>query len=147
MNNKIPLALLSNNNLDKWLNKVLNNYETTIQPYKSDNNKQLYYDDINDIDFNANDEILSQIITNMTDTELDENPELKKLNEYMDHILINPDTNRYHANLLFRQLIDFSHENDFNYKIYNDITNEYDKKNLLNKSMKKSFYEFCYNYS
>ena len=59
-----------------------------------------------------------------------------------DHISLNPDTNRYHANMLFRMLVDYVVENDMAFRI-----NSQDYAYLIDASMKKSFYKFCQDHS
>jgi hypothetical protein len=69
----------------------------------------------------------------------------KHLDDYTDHnILIAPNTNRYHVNYLFKQLIDhcslnsmFVEEEDNRGKIH--------VLALFDKNFKDKFYEFCYN--
>lgn len=66
-------------------------------------------------------------------------------NEFLDHIYIDPTTNRYHANLLFRMMIDYAYENNFDYKLHDPETKSpYLKFNLMDKELKESFYNFCY---
>lgn len=59
-------------------------------------------------------------------------------------VLIRPDTNRHHANFLFKRLVDFCDNNDFNYCSLNPSTYEYETMNLIDTSFKDSFYKFCY---
>ena len=51
---------------------------------------------------------------------------------------LNPKTPRYHANMLFNQIIDYCILNDY-----------FDESNnpLVNKMMRNKFYEFCYDNS
>lgn len=66
--------------------------------------------------------------------------------EYQDHIYIDPTTNRFHANMLFRMMIDYAYEHDFDYVLHDPETKKpYHKFNLMDKELKQSFYNFCYN--
>lgn len=87
--------------------------QLSTKPYYSQDIKSKYYKD-NDTDMKAN--ILND-----------------DLEAYNDHIFIHPNTNRYHANMLFRQMVDFSENNKLPIKITPD--------------MKDSFYKYCMNNS
>lgn len=146
---------LKHQNVEQWLNSKVNDTsissqyeinEYTIRPYASHYDKITYYIE-NDSDLNANEMILYQLIDNMTDKELSGDTKINKLSVYMDHILLRPNTNRYHANSLFRQLIDFSYDNNYNYNIYNVNAREYINVNLMDLSLKESFYKFCHDNS
>ena len=127
--------------IEKWLNekvndKTLDKYginEYTIRPYSSKHELYCYYKQ-NDSDMRANNALV-------------QNDESSRLREYNDHILLYPNTNRYHANSLFRQLIDHSYDNNFDYELYNDETSKYDRVNIMDVELKKSFYKFCYDNS
>jgi len=57
-------------------------------------------------------------------------------------ILIPPNTNRYHTNYLFKELVNYVYDNNMFYEIdkgANDV--------LVDPSMKKAFYTFCYNFT
>ncbi len=70
---------------------------------------------------------------------------IKDDNEFLDHIYIDPATNRYHANMLFRMMIDYAYENNFDYALHDPETRKpYLKFNLMDKELKQSFYNFCY---
>lgn len=155
MDKKIQLPIIHINKLEKWLNSKVNDKtvsskyeidEYTIKPYDSHYDKNTYYTE-NDSDLKASETILYQLINNLTDEELNENTEISKLSPYADHILIRPNTNRYHANLLFRQLIDVSYDNNYDYELYNANMDEQINVNLMDITMKKSFYKFCYDNS
>lgn len=142
-------------NLKKWLDsKVFDNSirsvydinDDTIKHYPSHYKKDIYYN-FDDDDIHKSDKLSLNVIINMSDDELESEPELKKLSNYVDHILLNPNTNRYHANYLFRQLIDNSYDNEYDYNIYNMSTKSTDLMNLIDKSLKESFYKFCYDNS
>lgn len=65
--------------------------------------------------------------------------------EYQDHIYIDPATNRFHANMLFRMMIDYAYENNLDYILHDPETKKpYHKFNLMDKELKHSFYDFCY---
>ena len=79
------------------------------------------------------------------DIDLKNYNEIVILPEYEDHIYIDPTTNRYHANMLFRMLIDYAYENEFDYELHDPETKSvYLKFNLMDRELKKSFYDFCY---
>jgi hypothetical protein len=59
-------------------------------------------------------------------------------NEEFYHHYLNPKTPRYHANMLFNQIID--------YCILNNYVDD-DKNPLINKMMRNNFYEFCFDNS
>jgi len=112
--------------IESWLNSKVNDQdvekykvnEYTIKPYYSQYDMSNYYKP-NDTDIKAN------------SLNYDE-----KLSEYDDHIFLYPNTNRYHANMLFRQLTDYAYNRNFDYC---------DRKhNVMDISMKKSFYKFCH---
>lgn len=150
MNKAISLPIIKVNKLNQWLDSKVNDKdiwskhevdEYTIKPYKSHYNKNAYYTE-NDSDVSASDKVFHQLIDDMGD-DLTEDMKLHKLSMYDDHIMLNPNTNRYHSNLLFRQLIDFSHDNNHEYAIYNTKYNEHIDVNLMDVSLKESFYKFC----
>ncbi len=90
------------------------------------------------------DKFAYDVINRMTQEELNNDNYYFKMSKYCDHILLYPNTNRYHANYLFRKLIDFAQDNDFNYYIYDKKTKEYKACDLMDKSLKDVFYKFCY---
>lgn len=53
-------------------------------------------------------------------------------------------SNGYHTDILFRQIIDYTHGNDIFYKIYDPVTKDYVECDLFDNTMKDSFYQFCY---
>jgi len=137
--------------MENWLNNKVDDVtvttkydidEHTITPYKSHHEKDMYYTH-NDTDIMAHEKGLYQMINDVTDEELENDPQLENLILYDDHILLCPNTNRYHANSLFRQLVDFSHDNDYVYDTYDTTTHKQTKFHLMNASMKESFYRFC----
>jgi hypothetical protein len=158
MKKQILIPHLVTSKITKWLDSkvadktVENKYEIdelTIKPYKSHYGNYAYYGE-NDIDtknMSTSDKYMFQLMGTMTDEELKEDMEIYKLSLYADHVLIRPNTNRYHANLLFRKLIDQAFDNDYDYDIYNVNANEHLNVNLMDISLKKSFYKFCYDNS
>ncbi|QKF94026.1 hypothetical protein QKU48_gp0568 [Fadolivirus algeromassiliense] len=146
------IPIIQPNPIGKWLdNKVsdhdiMSKYEIdeyTIRPYYSYYEMSTYYDE-NDSDMKKSENMTLQYINNSTEEELEEDKELLKLSQYADHILLYPNTNRYHANSLFRQLIDYSYNNNYDYNIYDPDTRQVSLNNLMDKALKKSFYKFCY---
>jgi hypothetical protein len=153
--NYIPYLMNIPNKIDIWLDEKVNDkyidnkyYTTnyTLKPYTSHYDFNTYYKD-NDMDINASNKKLYDCITNSSKNDLEDNDFIYNLSLYIDHLLINPNTNRNHANTLFRQLIDYSFDNNFDYNLFNYNSNEYELINLMDVSMKKSFYKFCYDYS
>lgn len=59
-------------------------------------------------------------------------------------ILIPPHTNRYHANYLFKQLIDYGIKNNLFYGVTNLKTGERSTVPLIHPKFKRDFYRFCY---
>jgi hypothetical protein len=57
-------------------------------------------------------------------------------------ILIKPNTNRFHANYIFKQLVDYCLVNKLTYP-YDNISN----KLLVEPDLKTEFYKFCKKYS
>lgn len=127
---------MSVNQVKKWLDeKVFTGYGY-INPYYSKYSINKYYEKGDD-DIKMNDRWSRQLTSsldsmNSVDIYM-EYPELLRKRVYNDHILLDPGTNRYHANMLFRQLVDYTISNDLN--------------NLINIDMKESFYNFCYEMS
>ena len=106
-----------------WLKLKLNVNDDMNYYYISKYEKEAYYD-VNDID--------------------EQNKISNENQSYTDYIYIEPNTNQYHANMLFRRLIDYSIDNNFTYSIYDDKNNDYIQCDLMDKTLKKSFYKFCY---
>jgi hypothetical protein len=127
-----------NSNLVQWLN-TSNKNKDTVDPYKSCYNINSYYmikkeKDIDLVNYKG------PISASNSNSE-NEDP-------YMDHIYIDPTTNRYHTNMLFRMLVDYSYNNEFDYSLHDPETNEpYANFNLMDRSLKTSFYKFCFEYS
>ena len=115
------------NRLEKWLDTKTKD-DTLPDPYYSTYQKEAYYSN-QDID-----------LKNSSKITVPENNA-----DYADHIYIDPKTNRYHANMLFRMLIDYAYENDLDYELHDPETKKpYLKFNLMDKQLKKSFYQFCF---
>lgn len=133
------------NAVESWLNskvddKDMEKYNVndyTIKPYNSQYEMSYYYMS-DDTDVKAD---------NTTLKEYYDCNKCDQLGSYNDHVFIYPNTNRYHANLLFRQLIDYSHSNNLNYELCDEITFEIDKLDIMDVSLKNSFYKFCYDNS
>lgn len=62
-------------------------------------------------------------------------------------IKIPPHTNRYHANFLFKQLVDYGVRNNLIYKIYDPKDKKWHKFPLVHPVFKDAFYNFCYRYT
>lgn len=56
-------------------------------------------------------------------------------------------TNGYHANTLFKQMIDYANCNNLCYKIYDPEKEDYVDCDLFDITIKDSFYKFCYDNS
>lgn len=93
-------------NIDKWLNRTINN--DTMPCYQEHYSKEIY-----------------------NDTEEDD------MSDQMNK-------NKYHADILFKQMIDYSYDNNFDYTVYNSEKKNYMDCNLMYGNMKDSFYKFCY---
>jgi len=140
--------------LEQWLDSKVNDKtilikeeinKNSIPHYQSQYAKSNYYTN-DDTDLKSNNELMFDIINNTKRNKLDKY--LLPLSQYMDHILLYPNTNRYHANYLFRKLIDTTKNNNYiynnEYNEYNEETNNYKSINLIDISLKKAFYKFCY---
>lgn len=111
---------------NKWENKYFIGYENTEKYYYIES------------DILAHDECYAEIIneykkmgTAAAVEEIKSDPLLDHLNNIMVYsginLLIPPNTNRYHANLLFNQMLDAS--------------------NIVDPEIKEKFYEFCKEYT
>jgi hypothetical protein len=118
--------------MEIWLDSKVNDEdvdmfscnEYTVEPYYSVYEKSEYY--------NHNDsDTKSKLVSDNID-----DPELEK---YNDHLFIYPNTNRYHANMLFRQIIDFSLLNEL--YIFDNTESMINISDVIDKD---SFYDFCY---
>ena len=129
--------------LQKWLDSK-NKYSDKTKHYQSKYCKEAYYESKNDIDVNKDDLFLKDILSGLNSNSLDEkdipNDILDEL-EYKDHIILNHKKNHYHANTLFRKLIDYTIDHDITCSSYD--TDAY----IFDLYMKKSFYKFCQKYS
>lgn len=149
-------------NVDKWLDEKIEDerietrysknedmiYKETKKPME-DYNK--YYKE-GDSDERASDKVRIDLIKTleMCD-ELREDEEMSYIESvmerYMDelgnekNILIPPNTYRYHANYIFKKMIETCEEEGY---IYEDIGPE-GYMQLIDVNFKKDFYEFCYN--
>jgi len=64
--------------------------------------------------------------------------------EHSKEILIPPNTYRYHANYLFKKIIDYVEHNGCMYEYYDSRKGKTMKFKLFDKNMKDAFYKFCY---
>lgn len=62
-------------------------------------------------------------------------------------VIIPPNSNRYHANYLFKKMVDYSIKNDQCYDIEDPKMGIYESHILIDPSLKDAFYAFCYNNS
>lgn len=126
---------------------ISNKYEVSdfsLTHYASNYPKEAYYVD-GDQDFDANDKFYYNLLINTNEGDVEEG--LRQLYQYLDHLFIPPNTNRYHANHLFRKMKDFSLENGFDYKVYEPTIKKYGLYNFIDAYLKEDFYKFCYQYS
>ena len=65
--------------------------------------------------------------------------------EHSKEILIPPNTYRYHANYLFKRIIDYVEHNGCMYEYDDSRKKKVIKFKLVDKVMKDAFYKFCYN--
>src|SRR5436190_12883302 len=128
------IHLSKKNKLNQWLDSKVNDitikdkYEITnnnLNPYYGKYENELYFDGKDDTDIQANDIFYLNLIRNVNEKSLNE------LIKYIDRVLIPPNTNRYHANQLYKKMVDYIIDNNFNYDIFNDETKEYDSINLI----------------
>ena len=62
-------------------------------------------------------------------------------------IIIPPNSNRYHANYLFKKMVDYSIENNMCYGIEDPNFGTYGSHMLIYPELKRAFYSFCCNNS
>jgi hypothetical protein len=144
--NQVCVPINTVSKYKKWLDSKVGDititnkmeiFKNTITPYKSKNDILTYYE--NDDDFDDQYEELHDYI--IYGGSLD-SKKILDVSKYIDHTLIPINTNRYHANYLFRQLIDYAIENNMKYTFQEKCIGF-----LVDKSMKDNFYKFCYNNS
>lgn len=133
------------NKLVNWLNESLNDNNIYINNRygnyymgKRDIEEYYKYYSDNDIDMEMNDDGILNIINNTPIEDIIKDEELVNINNSIEKyttndaskcILIPRNTNRAHVNYLYKRLIDLTS--------YNNIP-------IFDKSMKESFYMFCY---
>jgi|SaaInlStandDraft_4_1057021.scaffolds.fasta_scaffold01572_8 hypothetical protein len=170
-NNKLfhPIIDMREIEFERWLNKKTEHmpyeYHRDILPPHPINPKEHYdyYYSNNDTDEKASDVFYINLLNSIKQSnprELKRDKHLAMINTYIERygkkkILINPNTNRYHANHLFKNIIDYV-ETNFepieilnlsNVKIENQF-NEQDKiysksSTLFTAKDKKKFYKIC----
>jgi len=59
-------------------------------------------------------------------------------------ILIPPNTNRYHANYLFKRMVQYSINNNMYYDVEDPYKDVYRTELLVEPDIKEAFYKFCY---
>jgi hypothetical protein len=123
--------------MENWLNnkvndKYLGQYDmnSSVMIYDSKYDKVVYYE-VGDSDMLAIDKN-------------DVGQEDYEIYKYDDSLFIYPNTNRYHANLLFRQMIDFSIGNNMTFLVKSGKDNDVLNIDLLGSQMKEAFYGFCF---
>lgn len=121
-------------------------YQLRYQPASS---YSRYYTE-DDQDIKAHDSFYSDLIDGSDPRDVLSDPTLKHLNSvtqrYGRHttrsVLIPPNTNRYHANYLFRQMVDLGFSNSLNYSVLGkdgaSMTIPF-----VTPEFKSAFYEFC----
>lgn len=144
------LLFASSSPFDIWLDSEIEYYDKP-EIYNSKYNNISFYYNINDVELNMKNHFLienyKQYLENETYLDLynKEDEEIYDRMAYIQHytfkdkdkfIYINPNTNRYIVDLLFRKLLDNSQ----------DLTTPNDTP-LINKNMRTSFYKFCYEHS
>lgn len=147
--------------LNHWLDSETD-VGKTITPYRSlSKNVFTYYTPV-DTDTHDPDKynitLLPYLRKNMPEM-IDDDPELLLLEKGLQYytnatVLIRPDSNRAHSNLLLRMLIDSVKQNEsfYNFPVQDD-SDDVGKKpgvktcDLFDCSMKNAFYQFCYQFS
>lgn len=149
---KIPF-ISSNSPIEIWLdsNMKCEFYDGEIEIYKSEYNNLSCYYNIDDIELTMIDYLLKDTYkkylenNSYLDLTNNEDKEIYNRMKYMQHytlgdkskyIYINPVTNRYIVDMLFRKLLDNSQ----------DLVSP-NNVPLITKDMRKSFYKFCYDHS
>ena len=140
--------------IQKWLDSDIDCCTDDIPIY--DNSKydidkmhKYYLEDDQDINFD-NISLLKIIEQSKKDNCMDEylsmldcsvEKYVDSINKSITKVLIKPETKRYHANNLFKRLIDQVENNNFK------IDFEDESYDVINVFSKDDFYEFCYNNS
>lgn len=164
-NNDIYLYILNEYEMDKYtpfndkekdildfLSMIIERYRplSTFEEYTSDQESESMTETNEDLDGwttvkNKNNRKHNDNNSSKNDSKLDEQEEIIEPDNREIDILIAPNTNRYHANYLFKRMVDYVYENEMFYEI-GDLENEtYNVMALVEPSLKNSFYEFCYN--
>lgn len=133
-------------NTEKWLDSLVKDSEVidAYKPYScrlktkqtvSDNFNFYYQED--DTDVKKNQQFYLEMFR-IPDTTKETKTirQLKDNVEYYDNreMLLKPNTNRFHANYLFKRLVDYCLENNLNYPT----------GPMFNVGLKNDFYKFCY---
>ncbi|MCJ7637675.1 MAG: hypothetical protein MUO21_09330 [Nitrososphaeraceae archaeon] len=144
---EIPVKIPMKNPLDKWLDsKTAFPDEIPPAPYTSIYTRDAYYGNepssvrpSHSVAHPGRDESSDSDLKYLSKRKFNYDP------EYQDHIYIDPLSNIFHANMLFRMMIDYAYENNFDYVLHDPETKKpYHKFNLMDKELKYSFYNFCY---
>lgn len=135
---------INDHKLINWLGEYHNDNEYTNNKYGNYYMGKRDYEDydkyymVNDIDMKMNDEGLIAIMNTMSLEDIMKDQELVDIYNSMEkyvsngkskYVLIPRNTNRAHVNYLYKRLIDLA--------TYNNIQ-------VFDKTMKESFYNFCY---
>ena len=152
-----------NPNIESWLDSKVNdpvitdifdpNYLPTVysrHPIHV-NDYHLYYLDENDTDLRASKRFM---VYRDIEPEMENYVDKFRSNtrdEWNTHenendkdVFIPPHSNRYHANLLFKRLMDYCVNNNLTYKCRNPYTGNIEEVPLIYTDFKNAFYKFCY---
>lgn len=133
---------------DKY-SKTTHNIPPYLNRYESDDYFNRYYTKDDD-DVKTADTFYPDLIDNMLKVnpqDVHSSTQLKFLDSITERyeskkFLIPPNTNRHHTNFLFKNLVDYSDMNGYNYEIL-DSKGNIIKLPFLGNDIKTSFYKFC----
>lgn len=103
-------------------------------------------DDSKELSFKNNDKLqsLDNYVERYVSNDVILSGKFDKEKQEEKEVLIPPSTNRYHANYLFKKLVDYAYNNNYSYNIYDKKTGKYINMHVFDKDMKSPFYEFCF---
>jgi len=130
---------------DKYINNKYQLGSHTLQPLSlRKNHFYRYYRPDNDLDVYHTDESMIYLIKQDEDDILNDFiEEYTTDNQQNINIFLPPNTNIYHANHLFKKMVNNCNQNNYIYKISSDkggVRNEL----LIDPDFKEAFYKFCY---